>query len=376
VLYAYIIKIILVWELPNGGLTYMICGFGIIGIITHFLAYPLSNHDSKLLKLFCRYFYHSLAIPVSVLFLAIIVRVNEYGITEERYLVTIIAIWFAASCSYVILHQAQKLKLVPIIVAALFIFSSFGPWSASRVSGSSQVERLKELLIKEKLLQNGKIIKTTQAKSFEYNKKVSYIISYLVATKKIDLIQNWFPRHNNIGGIDNECKKHSHFEHRWQDEYYYVQILMQDMGLQYVDFWQNEETPKSVEFSMKNAPDFYDSINEVKGFDYVANFNLDSRKGAFRKIKTPSHDFKLLTFINGDKLIVSDRDKNGIEFDLQQLMEQLKNAPDQEDNFIAYGENKKFHVKLYFTYIKATDSRNFNEKNYSINCVMLIKMLK
>lgn len=376
ILYVYIFKIIVVWELPKGNLSYMISGFGVVGILTHFFAYPIAN-SGRLIKLYCRYFYHFLALPTLILFLAIITKISEYGLTEERYLISIIAIWFASSCSYVVLHRSEKLRLVSIIVSALFIVSSFGPWSISRISGSNQVDRLRKLLIQENILQENKIVKSETPKSFEYNKKVSYIVYYLVSTEKYGLIKNWFPANSYANRYINRIGD------RYKNDSIYSYFILADMGLYYVGLEQNEKPVENnekaienIKFSMANPPVFYNSLNEVKGFDYVANFSLNSPGNSFKKIETPNHDFKMITFISDDQLVVSDLDKNGISFDLRQLVAELKTSSNKQEDFIVYGENKKFHVKLYILYLQSKESKNYQVKDYSLNAVMLIKMLK
>jgi hypothetical protein len=368
ILYSYIIKIIFDAQLPKGRLTYMISSFGIAGIITHFLAFPLIEKKGDLPRLFCRYFYHFLFIPLLLLFMAIIIRINEYGITEQRYLTLLIAIWLGISSIYAILTKATKLKLIPITLSILLILASFGPWGASAVSQRSQVARLEILLKKENILQNGKIVKATHKISPEYQKNISGIINYLAKTKKIDQIKNWFPRHSYINNLDINNK------------YINSDRIMEDMGLIYIDRWVDikrweKNSPKTeIKFSMKNPPQFfYDGLWDISGFDYLANFNLYNTPKFSSIIKSPNGGAPFSIFISNDKLIIFGKD-SAIEFDLAKLVENLK-ISSQEKDFILEQKNAKLHIKLYITDIRIADPENSGKENYLAKGIILIKTL-
>ena len=125
ILYAYIIKILIEWNLPKGNITYMVLAFGLIGIFTHIFSYPIRDTGTKLLKIVYRYFYYALLAPIALLFIGIGVRISDYGITEKRYLVVIFAVWFLLSSAYFILKKELKFKNIIFTISTMLILSSF-----------------------------------------------------------------------------------------------------------------------------------------------------------------------------------------------------------------------------------------------------------
>ncbi|MEE9355240.1 MAG: hypothetical protein V3U75_06590 [Methylococcaceae bacterium] len=69
ILYAYFIKILLQWELPRGNLGLMVCAFGVIGIVTHWMIFPMHDRNKPLLGWFYRNFYKMMVVPLGLLIL-------------------------------------------------------------------------------------------------------------------------------------------------------------------------------------------------------------------------------------------------------------------------------------------------------------------
>jgi len=126
ILYAYFIKIIMTGEVPNGQLAYMITGFAGAGIITYMVAWPMRDNGSAQLKLFYKIYFPALLIPVGFHFYAIWERISAYGITEQRYLVLLSAIWFAILAVGNTFTRVP-LRAFPLTLLVLFAFGSFGP---------------------------------------------------------------------------------------------------------------------------------------------------------------------------------------------------------------------------------------------------------
>ncbi len=195
ILYAYFIKIIVMGEMPNGHLAYMITGFAGAGIITYLVAHPLRYKGSLQLKLFYKIFFPALIIPVAFHFYAIWERISAYGVTEQRYLILISAVWFLF-VSLVFSFKKAPIKTIPASLAILMILASFGSWGGVAVSGQSQFSRLEALLIKNNLLVDGKIIKTEVEIPFADRKGISSILDYLCSSDREQMISKWFNTDN------------------------------------------------------------------------------------------------------------------------------------------------------------------------------------
>lgn len=183
ILYAYFGKIIMTGELPNGHLAWLISGFAGAGIVTYLVAWPLREEGSLQLKLFYKIFFPVLLIPVGFHFYAIWERISAYGITEQRYLLMISAIWFlmiSLSNSF----TKIPLKAIPMMLVVLMVFASFGPWGGVSISGKSQFSRLEKLLTKHDLIVDGKAVKAKEDIPFDDRLNISSIIDYLCRTER------------------------------------------------------------------------------------------------------------------------------------------------------------------------------------------------
>ena len=131
VLYAYIFKIVIEWNLPQGKVAVpVICMMALL-ILVKFISIGIERKendlDSRALKLL-----PWLAMPALVLMsIGIGRRIADYGFTAPRFYLIVINVWFYAICIY----WAVKDKMMPVIlsfVIAAFVFS-FGPASAWRL---------------------------------------------------------------------------------------------------------------------------------------------------------------------------------------------------------------------------------------------------
>ncbi|MFP4156368.1 MAG: DUF4153 domain-containing protein [Opitutales bacterium] len=145
ILYAYVLKIGLQWTWPNGWVAMPIFILAVISLLSFALSLPLADRATWARR-FHRWLFPAL-FPLSiVLFLALQVRLGEYGMTMNRYLGLALAIWlFGLSLAYLIRPKLPILWMpLSLLAVALFSISS-GPLSASAWTLRSQTERLQDL---------------------------------------------------------------------------------------------------------------------------------------------------------------------------------------------------------------------------------------
>src|SRR5690606_11355591 len=82
ILYFYGAKILLTGDWPKGIVSYMIIAISVLGIFTTLLLYPYQQwKESGWIKKFSRGYYYFLIPLVILLFIAIGMRIQEYGLT-------------------------------------------------------------------------------------------------------------------------------------------------------------------------------------------------------------------------------------------------------------------------------------------------------
>ncbi|MFK7760506.1 MAG: DUF4153 domain-containing protein [Candidatus Midichloriaceae bacterium] len=347
ILYAYIIKILIEWNLPKGNITYMVLAFRLIGIFTHIFSYPIRDTGTKLLKIVYRYFYYALLAPIALLFIGIGVRISDYGVTEKRYLVVIFAVWFLLSSAYFILKKELKFKNIILTISTMLILSSFGIWGAEHVSGISQVTRLQNLLEKNNILINGAIHKTSGQIDFEDRKNISAIVEYLSKGHKAALIKNWFANYCYINSTSDKRLRASK--------------ITDDMGVVYLNKWQksdifNLSAPKVVG---KNPILF-----NIQTFDYYTNagyvnFEANNWPQTLEVHNEKDRTLELHIVKNGVVGVRYPYKDISVQFYLSSTVQSFINdgiktgeiPKSKRDSFIITKANKGLEIRIYLTNI-------------------------
>ncbi|MHA3047225.1 DUF4153 domain-containing protein [Riemerella anatipestifer] len=158
-MYLYAAKIIFLWELPKGLVSITVISYSLVGIFALLLVHPLKNEDSKSwVKWFSKIFYFSLVPMLVLLFVAIFTRLFDYGVTESRYFVLLIAIWITLCTFYFIFRKKTSISFIPKSLMAFLIFALIFPYfNVFSASKRSQLNRLHQVLSENGLLVNGKI---------------------------------------------------------------------------------------------------------------------------------------------------------------------------------------------------------------------------
>ena len=193
ILYAYVVRIFIISEWPEGVLAYMIIGFSFVGILALVLLYPL-RATVVWVKKMSTIFYAVLIPQTGMLFWTLWIRVSEYGITENRYFVFIFGAWLLGMALYFLVSKKHDITYIPLTLFVLALLTSFGPWGTFAVSENSQRNRLEGILFANDMLVEGdSLVKQTDLEvSFEDRKQISAIVDYLVERHGVQSIQDMF----------------------------------------------------------------------------------------------------------------------------------------------------------------------------------------
>ena len=147
IVYAYSLRILITWELPEGWVSYLITILSIAGFIIHIIIEPIrEKHQDLIVNKFYPFFYLSLFPLFILLFVAIFTRLSEYNFTENRYFLFLISIWILGISLYVLISKKKRLSIIAISFFALCLLSIFGPWNAFKVSINAQRNELLHLI--------------------------------------------------------------------------------------------------------------------------------------------------------------------------------------------------------------------------------------
>lgn len=159
ILYFYAAKILISWELPQGWVSYLILAYALLGILALLLVHPLRNDSGRSwVRIFSTAFYYSLIPLIILLFTAIFTRILEYGYTEPRYYVLLLAVWLLTIQLYFIFYKKTTIKFIPMSLFAFGIFALVFPFLNSfSVAIRSQKNQLENILVSNNLLKEGTI---------------------------------------------------------------------------------------------------------------------------------------------------------------------------------------------------------------------------
>ena len=193
VLYAYFLKILLEFNWPSNMLGNLIIYYSLISII---VLYFINNISNKYTNLFKKIYPYTLIIPLIMMLITFIIRINEYGFTEIRYYGILLFIFVLLSI--LLIKKMHKVKYIPIVLSVLLLISAFGPMSSFNISINSQEKRLENILIDNNMLINNKIIINNNINE-ESKDKIRSIITYFYSNNlldRIDVLPNNFKIEN------------------------------------------------------------------------------------------------------------------------------------------------------------------------------------
>lgn len=195
ILYAYMGKILITWDWPQGWVGNLVLGFSIAGIFSLLLVYPIQSlAENVWIRSFGRRFHFAIIPLIGLLLLAVWRRVGEYGMTENRYFVIVLGFWLAAMVVMAFATGGKHIKAIPLSLFLVAILASWGPWSAFAVSERSQRGRLMEILERNGMLRDGKAHAPSGELAYADIREISAVITYMLRVHELDALQPLFEK--------------------------------------------------------------------------------------------------------------------------------------------------------------------------------------
>ncbi|MBR4560108.1 MAG: DUF4153 domain-containing protein [Fibrobacter sp.] len=146
--YAYIVKFILLWDMPQGMVSYFVSGFMVYMLALVTVLYPArlapgNTFEKKLLKVF-----PAACIPlVAMMSVGLIRRISDYGISAERIYAATINIFFYIIIAIFLLDKIKcKSRYIAVIFCAIFFVITDTPLSAYSISQRVWMGSIREAL--------------------------------------------------------------------------------------------------------------------------------------------------------------------------------------------------------------------------------------
>ncbi len=144
ILYVYFIKIVLVWDLPKGGVAWMVMGFVTAALAGKLMQYILKEH-------YYDWFYKHftwIAIPPLIMYwIGSIYRIRLYSFTESRFYLMVAGVLMTLFVLMLLWRRTRWYQLMALIFgAAVIVFTYIPGISAKNIGFACQKARLQQYI--------------------------------------------------------------------------------------------------------------------------------------------------------------------------------------------------------------------------------------
>ncbi len=365
ILYLYLGKIIIQWELPNGWVSNLVLSFSIAGILSLLLLYPIRNsNEYKWVSFYSKFYYLALIPLIGLLMLSIWIRISEYGFTINRYFVATLGVWLTGIVIYYIISKAKSIKVIPITLCIITFSVSFGPFGAFAVSERSQLGRFEEIMKRNGMLSDSEIIqKNSDEVSYEDRKELSSIASFMFENHGAKSFNKYFEG-DGKSSIDTMKSANQLFEL---------------MGLEYVTRWQSDSGDE--QYFMYSSENTW--AVEVEEYDlYLRGIVLNPSADSVETMDSDNSRWNISLKKNELELLIQEEESGQlIKIELDSIIDQIRekyinisekfDVPVSELQFER--SNEDFEIKMFINSISGTYGNNVSLTNASLDILIKLK---
>ncbi len=358
ILYLYFAKIIFTLKMPKGVVSHLVLWYTAFSLFIIIMVTPIT-FKNKFAK-FYKKFFPMISVPLILLALfSINERIFQYGITENRYLVVILVIWLLFNMILYIVKNDVKWVLISYIFAILI--AVFSPFNLVTVSINSQNKRLERLLIKNGIIQNGKITNKNDKVSIKSKNEIMSVIDYF---------------YNNTSEL--KWKKIKILGKTYEKPEDFMKVIGAN------DFWRsyesidNQEKGVISEISLKMNDGI--KMTEAKGYDYlIYDFSVSYLLDANETKEFDNENYKVV--LKNKNLMIKNIQKNieVLNIDLNKIATEVylkikEKAKKQNQSYVELPENdltylsetKNSKYKIVFSDIHFSEEDKIDGLNINI----------
>lgn len=178
---AYLVKVIATTQWPSGWIGWLVTSVAAAGLVSLAMLHPLvKQKENRWISTYARGYFILMLPAVAMQLMAIGKRIGQYGVTENRYFILVLALWLLVISLAGALNRLKSLRPLPLSLCVIALLSSFGPWGAFSVSRTSQVGRLETLLAEARMLDTGTLAPAAEAPDHETRREISAVLDYLM----------------------------------------------------------------------------------------------------------------------------------------------------------------------------------------------------
>jgi len=261
ILFAYTFKIIFLSQFPTGRMSWLVLIFSGLGIITFLFWTPLWNRKNRKYK---KWIWIAILLQTIVLGLSIYMRIEQYGVTENRYFIALSGLWLFLISLYFLLFKHASYKWIFISLALFIVVSQTEPFSSQSIAKASQTQKLKLLLAEGNFSEE-----TNSSVKYAISSKIDYLHLKYGIEALMPVIPEIVAEYQLLDKNSSDCSNTPYM--------YFPHYATNKLGFKYIDKWEWEQTLSSKKVDMpifinnhlryNNA----DGLN-IKGYDWLEYF--------------------------------------------------------------------------------------------------------
>jgi hypothetical protein len=303
ILYAYTIKVLLNFsDWPRGEVSWMVILFSFFGHLVYFASFAFVSRF-KHAGLFRKILPTAVLLQTPMLFYSIGLRINQYDLTINRYLVVVFGLWLVFLSLYFIISKKKDLSMPFYSLLVTVIIMSIGPWSVYLVPEWRQFTRLENNLHAANILKDGRLVPLESYRDIdaELSGNIYGGIEYLcnfhgcdtldsIFKEKIEEIkkndeeefyknkQEQIERMKNDNADAEDIKRVEENEFTGTRNWTIINSLSEYLKVErYNQYAQPKENPRFLRFESTSLNMFGQDI-KVQGYDYYVPLSMDGDK--------------------------------------------------------------------------------------------------
>lgn len=244
VFYIYALRILFTWDWPNGVVGNMVLWYAIIGTVAMYFLRGMDG-ESKWAKIFGKWFPRIIILPIILLFISLVIRINAYGFTANRYFLGVTGAWALGCAVYmsIVNYKKRSTRVITVSLVLIALLSVIGPWNAINVGRISQTNRLEKLLVENDILVGGSIVKSSSVPE-EAKGAIS---------SKLEFLEDGY----DFKGVD------------FLPEGFTTRDMKDVLGFEYLYYYEAGEPGMEKGDYMFINSDIVGAVVDVGGYDYI-----------------------------------------------------------------------------------------------------------
>ena len=352
ILFVYTAKILINMTWPTGTLSWIIVAFSFVAIVSFLFLTPYLKKSTLTQRLI----WLAIFLQTIMLGMALWMRVEEYGITYNRYLLALFGLWLVLMSLYFMLFGKAQQKWLFFFASIFILFSQFGPYSAHTMTKQSQTARLI------------KLIETADPRSEELDMKHKYEISdgleYIEKHYALDTFENIIP---HILKKYKKMKAEKNMKANPYLHYNFSYFATKELGFKFISKWDWRSFQRNKGISLEEHYFYAErqpSSIDIKGYDRLINYGYNQH---MRKEHRLTPDLNLSISFQENKLTLKENEKNMTTFDLtdyvKMLIKSKKSLTNIDQSILTYEnvDNNHTNIKILFQRLVLSPEGNITD---------------